>query len=158
MGRGPLYVYKEGDNYKEKKLFQKKVVPVDGRIEMVWDAHVPRTSIDTLKEGEELKVCFALEIIRGKLVQESAPAAICFSYILNYEQKVNQDDSYTLESTDKSFSQTLTARDDAIKDDAYITLQFKDILPNKDYSLCYKNNGDEFYEWENIPFAQLIGL
>ena len=70
-----------------------------------------------------------------------------------------KDDKYVLYSTDdnKSYSCTFTPQDDQIKDDTFITLHYKGLKRNLNYTLEVDPGaeGDKYCLFENIPYRDL---
>lgn len=73
-----------------------------------------------------------------------------------------QNDTFTLKSTDpkNSYSQSLTVKDDKIKNNSYLELEFIDINPLFSYTLEIDpgNEGLSFFFFENIPYSDLQKL
>jgi|GEM_PF-2438136 len=69
------------------------------------------------------------------------------------------DDKYTLFSTDaqRTYSSTLTVKDDCVQGDIFTTLRFKDLHENLNYTLKIDPgaDGQVYTLFENIPFKQL---
>lgn len=71
------------------------------------------------------------------------------------------DDAYTLFSADpgKSYSKTLTVKDDTVQGDDMVSLRFEKIKPDLTYSLEIDPGADgaKYLMFENIPYSELSG-
>lgn len=73
--------------------------------------------------------------------------------------KENLDDEFILTSTDGSYEQTLTVKDDTVEGDEALTLLFKKLDKSLSYSLVVKQgDGKEKTIFEGKPYAEIAGL
>jgi len=82
------------------------------------------------------KVCY---------VEAEAPKA-CMTVILMADMATAQEVSYPklhLYSSDKAYNQTLTPANDLVPKDEYLQLRFKELLPEKRYTLEMEYSADE---------------
>jgi len=88
-----------------------------------------------------------------------ASAALIFDLEISPDDTSVLDDKYTLFSTDEneSYTQTLTVKDDKIDGDDKITLEYKDIIENLNYSLQVDtgSQGQVYFVFEDIPLEEL---
>jgi hypothetical protein len=74
------------------------------------------------------------------------------------EADVLSNKTFTLKSSDGTYSKTLDSSDDTIIGDEYISLRFTDIVPGKIYSLVRKDTeiDTEIVLWEDRPFDKVL--
>jgi hypothetical protein len=77
------------------------------------------------------------------------------------EDKDSQEDTFTLFSTDtaKSYSKTLTVKDNQVPGDSYTDLSFPDVDTSLSYTLKIDlgNDGHSYNLFENTPYGELHG-
>jgi hypothetical protein len=77
------------------------------------------------------------------------------------KDKDSQEDTFALFSTDaaKSYSKTLTVKDDQVPGDSYTDLSFPDLDMSLSYSLKIDlgNDGHSYFLFENTPYGELHG-
>lgn len=70
------------------------------------------------------------------------------------------DDRFTVESTDGSYTSTKTVADDKIPGDRHLDLEYKDLDPDKSYSLKVEEGGGTppYFVFQGVPYEELADL
>jgi phage baseplate assembly protein gpV/uncharacterized Zn-binding protein involved in type VI secretion len=146
---------------KNNNLSKEKAVKIiNGEANLEYTMSLEDEILRNMTDNDEIKIkCFAdgnrIKQKEGDIIE------VKFSYKLEYlidKEKKENNDSFTLKSTDGVYNKTLNFSNDIIPDDDYYTLLFTGVLPGKSYTLIFKreNSNDEFIQWEDVPFYYLV--
>ncbi|QQO09021.1 phage baseplate assembly protein V [Breznakiella homolactica] len=155
-------IYRSG-YAKEEEYTHKDILKIENqKINSNFHIKIDNEEIIGIQEDETIEYLFKIKAVGFTEWSDDSDlleAVFCFDLHLHVKpESFDWDDEFILQSTDDSFSQSLTTKDDTETLDDILSLHYSGIIPGKNYIVKMKNkNGKERIILPESSFIDLLG-